>query len=117
MNPLTAIAHAKRVEACFATLVHCAKNNMRCPTNGSDGVTYPTINALTLAGRIKVFIYRDHYRVVEILKGEASGLRTLAPSKTVALKRTIDINGGLNAPAPEIKRRNPREISLPKYSF
>lgn len=70
-----------QIDAGFKLIEQAALNGARCPTNRSQenptgelasGIT----SALVKAGRIRIEVYAHNWRVVEILIGPHTGLRT-----------------------------------------
>lgn len=64
----------------FALLEAAAVNGARCPMNQPFGPLYSTrVTALAHAGRIRIEVYRNNWRVITILTGEHAGKATAPP--------------------------------------
>lgn len=63
------------IRTAWDTVVQAAVEGRRCPMNG-HGVNSHTLRALTDRGDIRIKVYPQNWRVVEILTGEHAGKST-----------------------------------------
>jgi len=77
----------------FNKLVECAIAGLRCPHNGTFGVTSQGMSQLARGGAIRVDISGHNWRTVTILRGPHHGRHTMADPEKLKVWKTVDRSG------------------------